>query len=182
MSIINALDGLAIDHEAILDDLLTNMHRDMFKAKTYKVLSVSGATRDSHRRIDATGITKVHNGQREVIRDAVNFEYGVVTETTNQPTEKVSVIKNGNELILYNEDTSIPWAISVNQVNRAHSNISDSLRKDLLSWLLYLKLGDTANVMGCLQRIDTTTLNTVAENAQARGRKVRPGKIRPCTL
>ena len=183
MSIVNALDGLGIKYQEILNDLLSNMHSAMFKTNSLKVISVSGNNvENSYREIDITGITKIHNGVREILRETINVVDGITTQTTEQPTDNITVVKSGNKLLLHADDTSVSWSLSVNYVNRTNDNISEALRKDLLSWLLYLKLGDTANVIGCLRRIDTTSFNVVSENAHVRSRKIKQGRIKPCTL
>ncbi len=189
-TITDRLTSLSIDYASMVGDILPNMHRSMFVKTQWVALKVVDALSGPEeylkffKDIPSIGtILKIHNGQQEVLREEVTIAKGTVsTNTDPEDIVEMPTFKSGNELILYTPSSLVGNYINVDLVEKVEGNMVDTLYSDLISLFYHLAAEDHMGVLLMLRRIDTTVMNTVAENTKVIRRVIRPSGITPWPL
>jgi len=185
MSLENTLTSLGVDYIGILEEISKNMHKAMFQNEHWEVLTVTGNSK--YRKINqevrpSEYITKMHDVLQTLLPEDAEILPGSLDSLPSAIVDDgIEIIKNGSQIILH-KDSDEDWNIAVNTVEKSVENLGTTLKKDLLSWILYLKLKDQQGVLSCLKRIDTSFVNKVSENTAVLHKKIKSGQIKPCTL
>jgi len=182
MSLITRLTSMGIDYDAILGNIVPNMHKSMFDKTSWESIELTCDGLPDYMTINRSSILRIHNGQHEMLREAVTVGVAHISLAAPEDAVTMSIFKNGDQLIVYTPITVDNFILNIDQCERVLANISDSLNKDLISLIFYLAAEDSNSVFMTLGRIDTTVLNTVAENTKTMRRVVRPGRIKPWAL
>ena len=134
MSVIDTLTNMSIDYDSMIADILPNMHRSMFDKTQWKAIEITPVASSEYTYVDRDYISKVHNATHEMLREEISMSAGIISaNTAPEDAVAMSVFKNGNKLIVYTPSTMTNFYLNIDKVEKIDANISDSLRKDLLS-------------------------------------------------